>query len=180
MDNAHAATVKKNEAKDKDRSHIQRLDLENNNNNNNGGTRKTTSSPSTYNEKQEKPIGSSHSKIDDSDEISVAGRTKMSVPKPKEDQVQLSEKKPESVDKSSVKETDSNVATEHEHEISKEEQEEQEASAELDSILKRSPGMFVQISQPYLQAPGHPTNYFSQSSCSPSPTARSAEKPSQS
>ncbi|KAE8549710.1 hypothetical protein EYB25_008234 [Talaromyces marneffei] len=139
MDNAHTATIKKNnEAKDaKDRSHIQRLDLENNNNNNNGGTRRTTSSPNSYNEKQEKPIGASHGKADDSDEISVAGRTKMPIPKPKEDQVRLSEKEPEAVDK--PVESKSDVATEHKHETSKEEEEEREASAELDSILKRSP-----------------------------------------
>lgn len=140
MDNAHTATTKKNtEAKEaKDRSHIQRLDLENNNNNNNnGGTRKTTSSPSGYNEK---PVGSSHGKIDDSEEISVAGRTKMSVPKPKDDQVQLSEKKPEVVDK--PVDSKAGVATQPKHEISKEEEEEREASAELDSILKRSPSTF--------------------------------------
>ena len=71
----------------------------------------------------------------------------MSVPKPKDDQVQLSEKKPEAVDK--PVDSKAGVATE-EHEISKEEEEEQEASAELDSILKRSPSTFVQTSLPSL------------------------------
>lgn len=67
----------------------------------------------------------------------------MSVPKSKEDQSQLSEKKPEIVDKPAGSKSD--IATAHEHEISKEEEEEAEASAELDSILKRSPSTFVQI-----------------------------------
>ncbi|EED20262.1 Glutaredoxin domain protein [Talaromyces stipitatus ATCC 10500] len=138
MNNAHVATTKKN-SEGKDRSHIQRLDLDNNNNNNNGA-RKTPSSPSALNDKQqEKSIGSSHNKIDTSDEISVAGRTKMSVPKPKEDQVPLSNKKTDSVDTPSVKsEAETHVAPK-EHETSKEDEEEKEASAELDFILKRSP-----------------------------------------
>lgn len=181
MDNAHTATTKKNnEAKEaKDRSHIQRLDLENNNNNNNGGTRKTTSAPSSYNEKQEKPVGSSHGKIDESEEISVAGRTKMSIPKPKEDQMQLSEKKSEAVDK--PVESKSNVATEHEHEISKVEEEEREASAEFNSILKRSPSTFVQTFPTVsTKTRKKASNYLSQSSYSPNPTARTAKKQNQS
>lgn len=141
LDNAHTATIKKNnEAKEaKDRSHIQRLDIENNNNNNNinninnGGTRKTT----------DKSVGSSsHGKIADSEEISVAGRTKMSVPKAKDDQTQLSAKKPEAVDKSAASKNEVAIDHEHDHEISKEEKEKQDekaASDELDSILKRSP-----------------------------------------
>lgn len=67
----------------------------------------------------------------------------MSVPKSKEDQTQLSEKKPEVVEKPAGSKSD--IATEHKHETSKEEEEEREASAELDSILKRSPSTFVQI-----------------------------------
>lgn len=151
IDNAHTATTKKNKEV-KDRSHIQRLDFENtNNNNNNGGVRKTSGSPSSYNDKQEKPIGESHGKIVDSEEVSVAGRTKMSVPKPKEDQVQLSEKKPEIVDKPA--EPKSDIATK-EHETSKEEEEDRETKAELDSILKRSPSMFQDYPPLFIHANG--------------------------
>lgn len=140
MNNAHAATVKKNNDA-KDRSHIQRLDLDNNNNNNNGARKTSTANVVNDEDKQqEKVIGASI--LEDSDEISVAGRTKMSVPRPKEEQIKLSDKKQDSPEKPIKVETGNEIASEHGHETPEVDKEEQEASAELDSILKRSPSMF--------------------------------------
>lgn len=152
MNNAHAASIKKtNDAKD--RSHIQKLDFENNNNN----ARKQ----STLNNdiKQEKTTVGDSKKIednyDDLDGIPVAGRTKMSIPKPKQDQVLISG---DETGASDPIESASVVEHGHEHEKvqekegpSQEEIEEQEASEELDSILKRSPSMWHLFTIWYLE-----------------------------
>ncbi|KAH8693048.1 hypothetical protein BGW36DRAFT_385753 [Talaromyces proteolyticus] len=108
MDNARLAAIKKsNDAKD--RSHIQKLDIE-----------KAAGKQSALREKQET---ANRVKNEELEEISVAGRTKMQVPKPKgEDSVAAP--KPAKISQS--EDTD-------------ESKEADEASAELESILKRSP-----------------------------------------
>lgn len=179
LDNAHDVTAKKSNDAAKDRSHIQRLDVETNNNNNNGGTRK----PSTVNnnDKQEKTaIGSTKLDADnnDMDEISVAGRTKMSAPKLKDDQTPILEKKPESSGSAtsghasgggSVNKHEDVPEHGHEHEDEDDtpSQEEQEASAELDSILKRSP--IIVFSKSYCPFSKKAKNILSQYSIVPAP-----------
>jgi hypothetical protein len=152
MNNAHSATLKKNsDAAAKDRSHIQRLDIDNNNGGNGGARKQSTLS----NDKQEKAavVSNKADNENDYEGISVAGRTKIPASKPKEDQVPIAEKKPENLE-TTKSESASATTSEHEHAaLSQEEEEElarkeeeakkeQEASEELDSILKRSPSMF--------------------------------------
>ncbi|CRG85619.1 60S ribosomal protein L9-B [Talaromyces islandicus] len=115
MDNARAAAIKKNNDA-KDRSHIQKLDdIE----------KAATGKQSTLREKQET---ANRGKSEDVEEISVAGRTKMQVPKLKNEGEQVP----------IVKQAPAAEAAETEEDPSQE-KEAQEASAELDSILKRSP-----------------------------------------
>lgn len=118
MDNARAAAIKKNNDA-RDRSHIQKLD----------DIEKPAGKQSSLREKQDTAkVG----KNEDVEEISVAGRTKMQVPKLKNegDQVPIAKKEPVAAE---VPESE---------EDSSQDKEAQEASIELDSILKRSPSKY--------------------------------------
>lgn len=124
MDNARAAAIKKNNDA-KDRSHIQKLDdIE----------KAAGGKQNNLREKQE--TAKTGGKTEDLEEISVAGRAKMQVPKLRnegEKQVPMAKQAPAAAE---VTETEEDQA---------QEKEAQEASMELDSILKRSPSNYPSL-----------------------------------
>jgi hypothetical protein len=128
MDNARAAAIKKNNDA-KDRSHIQKLD----------DIEKATGKQSNLREKQDTV---NRGKSEDLEEISVAGRAKMQVPKLKNEgeQAPMAKQAPAAAE-----------AAETEEDLGQE-KEAQEASMELDSILKRSPSNYSAPSVQFMKS----------------------------
>jgi hypothetical protein len=120
-------------------------------------------------EKADVPPGTGN---DDTEEIPIAGRTKMTVPK-KVNQDMPSEVQTE-VKSEEEKERELKAKKERE-EKEKKEKKEAEATTELNVILKRAPGMFLPPIFHFLLVPK--TNDI-QSSSSPNPIAHTARKPS--
>lgn len=108
---------------------------------------------------------------EDTEEIPIAGRTKMTVPK------KGSQDTPSEVQSEIKSEEEKEREEKAKREREEKERKEAEAKTELNAILKRAPSMFLFPSPLFHFLPVTKTNRI-QSSFSPNPTARTARKPS--